>query len=350
MTDSPEFANADEPDPGIEPLANSGDWGDSSDAIANPSEAEDHGEGWSGADIEEAYLKALQAMEGLPGEEQPADDRSEARAEAPGSGEQKQVQSPKTDDFDNGTEGDAASARPSRSCPLNSDDFIDGTEAEAAQSASPKSDDFSHASAAGTADALPPVTTPRIAAGTEPSPQTLVAESNVTPAQVIEAALFVGGGALTARKISALMRGSTDAAAVERIVDELNSAYAAQGRPYEIRLGDGGYRLELRPEYDRLRHRVYGSGPREVRLSQDVLEVLALVAYRQPISQQEIEAHGKQNAGNLLRQLLRRDLVGFERGPGGRKDLSYHTTPRFLSVFGLASLAELPEPEDLARK
>ena len=83
---------------------------------------------------------------------------------------------------------------------------------------------------------------------------------------------------------------------------------------------------------------------------QDVLEVLALVAYQQPISQKDIESHGKDNAGNLLRQLLRRDLVSFERGPGGRKDLQYQTTPRFLSVFGLACLDDLPQAEDLAKK
>jgi len=155
---------------------------------------------------------------------------------------------------------------------------------------------------------------------------------------------------LTAKKICALLRGSFDSAFVERSIDELNDAYAAQGRPYDIRLGDGGYRLELRAEYDRLRHRVFGSGPREVRLSQDVLEVLALVAYQQPISQADIESHGKQNAGNLLRQLLRRDLIAFERGTGGRKDVRYHTTARFLSVFGLGSLEELPQAEDLAKK
>ena len=149
---------------------------------------------------------------------------------------------------------------------------------------------------------------------------------------------------------AALLRGSFDLAFVEQTIDELNTAYVAQARPYEIRLGEGGYRLELRPEYDRLRHRVYGSGPREVRLSQDVLEVLALVAYRQPVSQHEIESHGKQNAGNLLRQLLRRDLIAFERGPGGRKDVQYHTTARFLSVFGLGNLEELPQAEDLAKK
>jgi segregation and condensation protein B len=191
---------------------------------------------------------------------------------------------------------------------------------------------------------------PRLAQGTERAAQSPPEELNVSPPQVIEAALFVGGGPLTARKFCALLRGSFDLAFVEQTIDELNTAYVAQARPYEIRLGEGGYRLELRPEYDRLRHRVYGSGPREVRLSQDVLEVLALVAYQQPVSQQEIESHGKQNAGNLLRQLLRRDLVAIARGAAGRKNVQYHTTARFLSVFGLGSLAELPQADDLAKK
>lgn len=196
-----------------------------------------------------------------------------------------------------------------------------------------------------------PATGPRLAPGTEPHPSVdPEAYSNVTPAQVIESALFVGGIPLTSKKICALLRNSFDVQFVERTIDELNDQYVVEGRPYEIRLGDGGYRLELRPEYEKLRQRAYGSGPREVKLSQDILEVLALVAYRQPISQAEIESHGKQNAGNLLRQLLRRDLIAIQRGDGGRKDVSYLTTPRFLTVFGIGSLDELPEPDDLARK
>ncbi len=213
------------------------------------------------------------------------------------------------------------------------------------------SETASDSSPADNASAAPPPAGPRLAKGTtRPAQDSAEQQLNVSPAQVIEAALFVGGGPLTARKICGLIRGSFETDDVERTIDDFNAAYAAQGRPYEIRLGEGGYRLELRAEYDRLRHRVYGSGPREVRLSQDVLEVLALVAYRQPISEKEIEGHGKQNAGNLLRQLLRRDLIAFERGPGGRKDLQYHTTARFLSVFGLGNLDELPQAEDLAKK
>jgi segregation and condensation protein B len=307
MTDSAEFASD------AEPL----------------SEPEVTGEGWSGADIEEAYLKALQAMEDIPWEE----GVTAAEAVEPAAGP------------DAVTEGAIAETDPAANAPLPAAAV---NTVDAAPPAPPTPADSP--AAISQADTMP-VAGPRLAKGTRraeaESPEQHL---NVSPAQVIEAALFVGGGPLTARKIAGLLRGSHQTKDVEQTIDDLNDAYVAQARPYEIRLGDGGYRLELRPEYDRLRHRVYGSGPREVRLSQDVLEVLALVAYRQPITEKEIEGHGKQNAGNLLRQLLRRDLIAFERGPGGRKDLHYHTTARFLSVFGLGTLEELPQAEDLARK
>ncbi len=193
-----------------------------------------------------------------------------------------------------------------------------------------------------------PSATSRAAAANPPQPPP--ADLNVTPSQVIEAALFVGGQPLTAGKLYALLRGAITIEQVPELIDELNTLYAAQERPYEIRLGDGGYRLELRPEYDRLRARVFGQGPREVRLSQDLLEVLALVAYRQPITQAEIEALGKASPGNQLRQLLRRELIQLERDPDQPKEVRYRTTERFLSVFGLANLADLPQPDDLAAR
>jgi chromosome segregation and condensation protein ScpB len=191
---------------------------------------------------------------------------------------------------------------------------------------------------------------PRGVASDRFSPPPPTSAETITPAQVIEGALFVGGGPLSAGKLYALLRGTIALEDVPELIDDLNDLYASQNRPYEIRLGDGGYVLDLCPDYEKLRHRVFGQGPREVRLTQDQLEVLALVAYRQPISEAGIAALGRPEAGNVLRQLLRRELVSLERGEQGPKDVTYHTTERFLSVFGLASLAELPQPEDLAAR
>jgi segregation and condensation protein B len=130
----------------------------------------------------------------------------------------------------------------------------------------------------------------------------------------------------------------------------LNDLYGQEGRPYEVRLGEGGYRLELRPEFERVRDRVYGYGPKEVKLSQDALEVLALVAYQQPVTREIVEQTGKTNAPALLRQLLQRELISLRRGDGGKDDVTYRTTPRFLQLFGLGSLDDLPLPEDLMFK
>jgi len=179
-------------------------------------------------------------------------------------------------------------------------------------------------------------------------PETSQPPPNAT--RIIEACLFVGGQPLSAKRLGTLLESTADSSFVENLVDELNLEYASQQRPYEIRLGDGGYRIALRTEFEVVRNRVYGVGPRDVKLSQDVLEVLALVAYQQPIAHSAVEACGKANVANILRQLLRRELITLVRIDQSRKGVEYRTSGRFLQVFGLGNLNELPRPEDLAMR
>ncbi len=178
----------------------------------------------------------------------------------------------------------------------------------------------------------------------EPAPAVL------HPRQVIEACLFVGGATLTAQRLAGLLRGTATSEFVEQTLAEINEQYRDEGRPYSIVLGEGGYRFQLTDEFERIRHKVYGIGPREVRLSQEVLEILALVAYRQPVTEEELAELGRPNSNPTLRQLIRRDLVVVERDTENPKQVRYRTTPRFLSVFGLRSVEDLPRPEDLAFK
>lgn len=168
--------------------------------------------------------------------------------------------------------------------------------------------------------------------------------------QVVEAALFVGGEPITTKRLCFMLRGDYDLDFIEDTIEDLNHQYEHEARPYEVRLGEGGYRLVLHEDFQRVRNRVFGIGPREVKLSQDVLEVLALVAYRQPITQAEIEALGRAAAGPLLRQLLRRELIAIRRDETNRKKVEYVTTKRFLSVFGISSIDELPQADELAFK
>ena len=177
---------------------------------------------------------------------------------------------------------------------------------------------------------------------TEPLPA-----ARIQPARIIEAALFVGGMPLTIKRLSGVLRDEFDRDFIECCIDELNLQYDDQNRPYEIRLEEGGYRMVLRPEFENVRNKSYGFGPKEVRLSQEALEVLALVAYRQPMTKEQIEKAGKANPNGVLRQLLRREIIGLERNGKSAKDVTYHTTPRFLQIFGLADISELPRSEDL---
>lgn len=173
---------------------------------------------------------------------------------------------------------------------------------------------------------------------------------NVTPREVIEALLFVGGDGLTIKKMSSILRGEAKPEKIETWLDELNEMYHEQGRPYEIQLAEGGYRLRLRSDFERIRSRVYGLSPKEIRLSQDAMEILAFVAYRQPVTREQVEETGRSNGGNLLRQLIRRQLIALQRDEESGKNVHYVTTERFLQLFGIASLKELPRREQIEMK
>jgi segregation and condensation protein B len=204
------------------------------------------------------------------------------------------------------------------------------------------------------ADELPPATSepsaqPTTPAGALPSPRA-TAGPNVTPQQVLEAALFVGGVDLTLKRLCSLLNEEFLPDAVERFIHELNERYEAEGRPYEIRFGTGGYRMHLRADFDAVRNRVFGLGPREVKLSQEALEVLSLIAYQQPIGGDRITELRGANAAAVVRQLLRRELIALERSEADSQDVRYCTTPRFLQAFGMHTLGDLPHVDDLEFK
>jgi segregation and condensation protein B len=175
-----------------------------------------------------------------------------------------------------------------------------------------------------------------------------------TAAQVIEALLFVGGQSLTPQTICGVLRSEFDARLVEEAIDGINQRYAVQNRPYEIRIVNGGYEIVLRPEFEPVRNRVYGYGPKQVRLSNDTLEILALIAYQQPLSRPAIDELCQRNVGAQIRQLLQRQLIRIDRGePAGRDAAAqpvYRTTPRFLQLFGIGALDEMPHIDDVAFK
>lgn len=172
----------------------------------------------------------------------------------------------------------------------------------------------------------------------------------ITPRGILEAILFVGhpsGEPLTSERIATLMRG-VHPGEIDELVAELNSDYDAAGTPYTITSVGPGYQLALRSEYASLRDVFYGR-IREARLSQAAIDVLAIVAYHQPVAAEVIDRLRGKPSGAILSQLLRRELVSIERPAAAKAKPAYKTTGRFLEIFGLDGLADLPQSEDGGR-
>lgn len=166
---------------------------------------------------------------------------------------------------------------------------------------------------------------------------------SLPPERIVEAALFVGGEPLSGRKLAHLLDLEDGEKTVENLVSAINDRYDNERRPYEVRHRDGGYRMHLRKEFEPVRDRLYGKAPKEVRLGPDVVALLAVIAYEQPVGPERLGKLGIDSWKASLRQLTKRGLAA-------PSDEGYVTTERFLDVFGLRALNEMPRPEGLAVK
>ncbi len=175
-------------------------------------------------------------------------------------------------------------------------------------------------------------------------------EHVVHPEGIIEAALFVGhpeNELLTAAQLASLMRDVTEAEVVE-MIDGLNQSYKSAGQAFRIIHDDDGYRLTIAPAVEAIRQSFLGK-VREARLSQAAVEVLSLVAYQPGITAQRVQDQRGRECGSLLNQLVRRRLLEIQRrtpADGGKKVPHYYPTERFLTLFGLESLDDLPQVDE----
>lgn len=157
----------------------------------------------------------------------------------------------------------------------------------------------------------------------------------------LEAVLLLAKTPLTTRKL-AQMAHLADGTETRTLVRRLNQIYDEKGRSVRIEQVAGGFRMLTRAAYApwlaRLEHL-----PTAIRLSSPMMETLAVVAYRGPVSRADVEAIRGVACGELLRQLMERDLI---RISGRSEELGrpylYDTTKQFLQVFGLPSNDSLP--------
>jgi segregation and condensation protein B len=166
----------------------------------------------------------------------------------------------------------------------------------------------------------------------------------ISPRSIFEAMLFVGNREnrpLPAARAAELMR-NVAAEEIPDLVEELNARYDAERRPYHIISKGEGYRLTLKKEFEPVRTRLYGK-IREARLSQAAIDVLAIVAYKQPLSGEQVGRLRSKPSSHLLAHLVRRGLLWVDRVEGRPH---YRTTERFLRLFDLQSLDDLPHSEE----
>lgn len=157
----------------------------------------------------------------------------------------------------------------------------------------------------------------------------------------VEAVLLMARTPLSPRKL-AQMAHLADATEARTLVRQLNHTYETLGRAIRVEQVAGGFRMMTRPILAPWLARM-GHLPQIERLSTPMMETLAVVAYRQPVSRASAEGVRGVTCGELLRQLMERDLI---RIVGRSEELGrpylYGTTKHFLQHYGLPRVDALP--------
>ena len=165
----------------------------------------------------------------------------------------------------------------------------------------------------------------------------------ISPKSIVESILFVGapsGVKLTARILASAMR-DVSPKEIKKIVKELNDEYQEMQAPYQIVLEEKCYKLKLQDDMVEVQNHFFGRN-RPAKLSQSAIDVLAIVAYNQPVSRSQVDKIRTRPSGGVLNQLVRRDLLETEVREKP-KEIHFRTTDRFLTLFGLGNLDDLPQ-------
>jgi segregation and condensation protein B len=161
---------------------------------------------------------------------------------------------------------------------------------------------------------------------------------------LIEAILYLEGEPLDEAALSRISGFSGEV--LKLALENLVKRYALEESALELVRSGGGVFISPKKEYwEKLKTR-YGK-KNESRLSRAAMETLTIIAYSQPVTRAEVEAIRGVQADNMIRFLFDKNLIremGKKDIPG--KPVQYGTTKEFLSLFGLASIAELPKLDE----
>ena len=165
--------------------------------------------------------------------------------------------------------------------------------------------------------------------------------------QDIEAVIFASEEAVTLQTVRQVTGRDLDSAEFQSIIEKLNAEYAQTGRTFHIHRIAGGYRFLSRPEFSDILKKLLAPNIRR-RLSQSILEVLAVIAYNQPVTRGEIQQIRGVSPDYAIDRLLLRGIIevrGRADSPG--RPLQYGTTKEFLDLFHLSSLKDLPKLREI---
>ena len=168
-------------------------------------------------------------------------------------------------------------------------------------------------------------------------------EAAILPTSQVEALLFSTQHPLTPGRIAELLELNSTRT-VKRAVAELNHEYENTGRVFRVEQVAGGYQLLTLPEHGELIRKLV-TKETDAKLGKSALETLAVIAYKQPILRVDVESIRGVACGEVIRGLMEKHLVkisGRAEIPG--RPILYGTTKRFLEIFGLNDLKDLPAP------
>jgi len=178
------------------------------------------------------------------------------------------------------------------------------------------------------------------------------AAAPTTPEEIaatVEAILFSTDAPITPAKILQVAELSSKKD-VTAAIETLNARYEESGSAFRIETIAGGYRLQTLAAHHQVLSRLF-KAKSESKLSQPAMETLSIVAYRQPVLRADIEAIRGVACGEVLRKLMEKMLIKIVgRAEVIGRPMLYGTTRRFLEVFGLASLNDLPRADELREK
>jgi len=152
---------------------------------------------------------------------------------------------------------------------------------------------------------------------------------------IVESMLFVSDEPLTVDRIKRVLI-EAESGEIRDALKELSAEYEARPGGFYLHEVAGGFQIRTRPEYSEWIRKLIQ--PKPLRLSKAAMETLAIIAYKQPVIRSDVEYIRGVDCGGVLRVLLERKLI---------RVLGYATTKRFLEVFDLKDLKDLPTPREI---